>query len=68
MAFTFVHSRNISLHVYKRVQGDKTFDDMHGHAFDPSSEDYQSLEVYYLNKYLNPILDTPLEEPSEEPL
>ena len=62
------HSRNISLHVYKRVQGDKTFDDMHGHAFDPSSEDYQSLEVYYLNKYLNPILDTPLEEPSEEPL
>lgn len=62
------HSRNISLHVYKRVQGDKTFDDMHGHAFDPGSEDYQSLEVYYLNKYLNPILDTPLEEPLEEPL
>ena len=49
------HSRNISLHVVKRVRGDRTFDDMHGHAFDPEGEEYQSLQTYYLNKYLDPI-------------
>ncbi len=56
------HSRNISLHVVKRVRGDKTFDDMHGHALDPEGEEYQSLEIYYLSKYLNPILDEPIAE------
>ena len=49
------HSRNISLHVVKRVRGDRTFDDMHGHALDPNSEEYNSLQLYYLNKYLDPI-------------
>ena len=49
------HSRNISLHVVKRVRGDRTFDDMHGHAFDPEGEEYLSLQTYYLNKYLDPI-------------
>ena len=50
------HSRNISLHIVKRVRGDRKFDDMHGHALDPASEEYQSLQVYYMNKYLDPML------------
>jgi len=50
------HSRNISLHVIKRIRGDQDFDEMHGHAFDPEGEEYQSLQVYYMNKYLDPIL------------
>ena len=52
------HSRNISLHVVKRIRGDRSFDEMHGHALDPESEDYKSLQEYYMNKYLGPILQT----------
>ena len=49
------HAKNISLHVIKRVRGDSRFDDMHGHALDPSEEEYQFLYVYYLNRFLEPI-------------
>ena len=49
------HANNISMQVVKRVRGDKQFDAMHGHAIDPEGEDFQSLEVYYMNKYLSPI-------------
>ncbi len=52
------HSRNISLHVVKRVRGDRSFDEQHGHALDPYGEEYQSLQTYYLNKYLDPILQS----------
>ncbi len=49
------HAENISKHVVKRELGDKTFDDMHGHAMDINSEEYVALEQYYYSKFIEPI-------------
>ena len=50
------HANNISLQVVQRVRGgDKKFDALHGHALNPESEEYKTLEIYYLNKFMEPI-------------
>ena len=50
------HAANISLHVIKRIRGDREFDEMHGHANDNFSEEYKALCKYYESKYIDPIL------------
>ena len=50
------HSSNISLHVIKRTRKDRNFDEMHGHANDNFSEEYQALCRYYESKYIDPVL------------
>lgn len=49
------HSTNVALHVVKRVDGDAEFDEMHGHAYDPQSEEFQALYQYYAAKYLDSV-------------
>ena len=50
------HSSNISLHIAKRIRGDRDFDEMHGHATDSFSEEYKALYRYYESRYIDPIL------------
>ena len=49
------HASNISLHIMKRVGGDRDFDEMHGHTNDVSSEEYKALYHYYEMQYIEPI-------------
>ncbi|MBR2276237.1 MAG: hypothetical protein IJ873_09310, partial [Lachnospiraceae bacterium] len=50
------HASNIALHIVKRTTGDKSFDDMHGHIFDPATEEYKALQNYYDTKYIVPLV------------
>lgn len=49
------HCANISLHIIKRVENKRDFDEMHGHANDNFSEEYRALFHYYESKYIYPI-------------
>ena len=51
------HASNIALHVVKRTTGDSDFDEMHGHIFDESTEEYQALIKYYDTKYIDPLVN-----------
>ena len=51
------HASNIALHVVKRTTGDSNFDEMHGHIFDESTEEYQALIKYYDTKYIDPLVN-----------
>ena len=53
------HCSNISLHVIKRVENDRNFDEMHGHANDSFSEEYKALYHYYESQYITPVFDAP---------
>lgn len=46
------HCSNIALHVVKRVDNDRNFDEMHGHTNDNYSVEYKALYQYYENKYV----------------
>ncbi|MBQ9610286.1 MAG: Na/Pi symporter [Lachnospiraceae bacterium] len=50
------HAANVALHIIKRVKGDRSFDEMHGHANDIFSEEYKALYHYYESMYVEPIL------------
>lgn len=50
------HCANISLHIVKRVENDRNFDEMHGHANDSFSEEYKALYHYYESQYITPVL------------
>ena len=47
------HAGNVSLHIIKRIEADKNFDEMHGHASDITAEDYLKIFEEYRDKYLN---------------
>ena len=49
------HASNIALHIVKRTTGDREFDEMHGHIYNPLTEEYQALLNYYRDKYILPI-------------
>lgn len=49
------HCGNVSLHIIKRVDNDRDFDEMHGHANDSFSEEYKALYHYYKSQYIAPI-------------
>ena len=51
------HCGNVSLHIIKRVDNDRDFDDMHGHANDSFSEEYKALYHYYESQYIAPITE-----------
>ena len=51
------HCANISLHIVKRVENDKGFDEMHGHASDSFSEEYKALYHYYELQYISPVIN-----------
>lgn len=53
------HCSNVSLHIIKRVEKDRNFDDMHGHANDSFSEEYKALYHYYESQYIAPIMYNP---------
>ncbi|MBR1865657.1 MAG: Na/Pi symporter, partial [Lachnospiraceae bacterium] len=53
------HCANVALHIVKRVENDRDFDEMHGHANDNYSEEYKALYHYYESKYITPILSNP---------
>lgn len=51
------HCANISLHIVKRVENDRNFDEMHGHTNDSFSEEYKALYHYYESQYIIPVLE-----------
>lgn len=51
------HCANISLHIVKRVENDKGFDEMHGHVGDSFSEEYKALYHYYESLYISPVIN-----------
>ncbi len=51
------HCANISLHVVKRVDNSKGFDEMHGHTNDSFSEEYKALYHYYESLYVTPVIN-----------
>lgn len=51
------HCANISLHIVKRVDNNKGFDEMHGHTNDSFSEEYKALYHYYESLYVTPVIN-----------
>ncbi|MCR5700947.1 MAG: Na/Pi symporter [Lachnospiraceae bacterium] len=51
------HCANVSLHIVKRVENDKNFDEMHGHTNDNFSEEYKALVHYYEMQYISPVIN-----------
>lgn len=51
------HCANIALHIVKRVENHRDFDDMHGHANDSYSEEYKALYHYYESQYITPVIN-----------
>lgn len=63
------HCGNVALHIIKRVENDRNFDEMHGHANDSYSEEYKALYHYYESQFIAPIAYdqvTPIELPSKQ--
>ena len=56
------HCANVSLHVIKRVNADRDFDEMHGHANDSFSEEYKAMFHYYTSLYVDPLMRPMTEE------
>ena len=49
------HAGNVSLHVIKRMEANRSFDEMHGHTQDISGEEYIKIFEEYERKYLTPV-------------
>lgn len=49
------HAGNVSLHVIKRMEANRSFDEMHGHSQDVSGEDYIKIFEEYKAAYLKPV-------------
>lgn len=49
------HAGNVSLHVIKRMESNRSFDSMHGHTQDVSGDDYMNIFEEYNKKYLTPV-------------
>lgn len=49
------HAGNVSLHVIKRMEANRSFDEMHGHTQDISGEDYIRIFEEYEKIYLLPV-------------
>lgn len=62
------HCANISLHIVKRVENDRNFDEMHGHTNDSFSEEYKALFHYYESQYITPVLEYKTDVPVKEAL
>lgn len=50
------HCSNIALHIIKYVGMNADFDEMHGHANDSTSEEYQAFYHLYESRFITPIL------------
>ncbi len=49
------HAANVSLHIIKRMEADRAFDEMHGHSNEISGEEYLNIFREYEEKYLLPV-------------
>lgn len=49
------HAGNVSLHVIKRMEANRSFDEMHGHAQEISGDDYIRIFEEYEKIYLLPV-------------
>ncbi|MBR0410195.1 MAG: Na/Pi cotransporter family protein [Eubacterium sp.] len=49
------HAGNVSLHVIKRMEANRSFDEMHGHAQEISGDDYIRIFEEYEKTYLLPV-------------
>ena len=49
------HAGNVSLHVIKRMEANRSFDEMHGRSQDISGEDYIRIFDQYESDYLEPV-------------
>jgi len=56
------HCANVALHIIKRVNADRDFDEMHGHANDSFSEEYKAMYHYYTSQYVDPLMRPMTEE------
>jgi len=52
------HSGNVALHILKRIEGDKNFDEMHGHTQEISEEEYHQIYADYQECYLLPVKES----------
>ncbi|MCR5214502.1 MAG: Na/Pi cotransporter family protein [Eubacterium sp.] len=46
-----IHARSVAYQIIKRVRGEAGLDAYHGNLIDKSSEEYQALRRFYVNKY-----------------
>lgn len=49
------HAGNVSLHIIKRMEANRGFDEMHGHTQEVSGDEYLRIIDEYENKYLLPL-------------
>ena len=49
------HAANVSLHIIKRMEANRSFDEMHGHTQQISGDDYLRIINEYEEKYLLPL-------------
>jgi phosphate:Na+ symporter len=49
------HAANVSLHIIKRIEADRNFDEMHGHTQEVSADSYIMMFKEYEEKYLVPL-------------
>ncbi len=49
------HAANVSLHLIKRIEADRDFDEMHGHTQDVVKDSYLQLTKEYTDKYIEPL-------------
>ena len=59
------HAGNVSLHVIKRMELNRGFDEMHGHTQDISGDEYIRIFEKYESAYLDPIKNGFSEEKTE---
>ena len=52
------HAGNVSLHIIKRMEADRAFDEMHGHTMEISGEEYLNIFREYEEKYLLPVTNS----------
>ena len=52
------HAANVSLHIIKRMEADRAFDEMHGHSNEISGEEYLDIFKEYEENYLRPVMNS----------
>ena len=52
------HAGNVSLHIIKRMEADRAFDEMHGHSNEISGEEYLNIFKEYEENYLHPVMNS----------
>ena len=52
------HAGNVSLHIIKRMEADRAFDEMHGHSNEISGEEYLNIFKEYEENYLRPVMNS----------